>query len=348
MIAVISNIGGKIGRPAPGSLPLLAITILCLVIAVAICADTFWLIVQYFQPLFYMDQWATVDSYRVLKSGDYSLSDLFSQHNEHRIAFPRLIFLADFVFGRGLNIINISTVFLIQLLHAILLARIERQLNKGLISIICIAIVFILLFSFGQAENFIWGFQVQFVGVYAAGSLALWWFAQAVERQKKGSPFLGFALGAAAMAIVATYTMSNGVICCAVMIFLGLALRARAALAASIAILAASLLFAYFWHFQIVAGHSPPGFVFQHPGKVIEYIIVYLGGPAGRVGSTAAELLGAIGLLLTSFAAIRVILYKEQNAARAAMVGVMIFIALTAGATAFGRAFFGLEQALAS
>ena len=162
----------------------------------------------------------------------------------------------------------------------------------------------------------------------------------------EGSPSIGFALGAAAMEIVATYTMSNGVICGVVMIFLGLTLRAHAVLTASIAMLAASLLFAYFFHFHALVYQSPPGFVFEHPDKFIEYTIVYLGSPAGRFGFATAGLLGTLGLALTLFAAVRMILHREQNPARAAMAGVMIFIVLTAAATAFGRAFFGLDQAL--
>ena len=312
MAAVISNIGARNGRPALWSLPLVAISFVCIVVAVTIFADTFRLIVQYFQPLFFWDQWATVDDYHRLTSGNYSLSDLLSSHNEHRIAFPRLIFLADFVFGHGLNIINIAAIFLTQLMHAILLSRIGCRVNTGLQSIIVLAIVFILLFSFGQAENFRWGFQIQFVGVYAAASLALWWFARAVEQQQNGLPSIGLAIGAAAMEIIATYTMSNGVICGVVMIFLGLTLRAHAVLTASIAMLTVSLLFAYFFHFHALVYQAPPGFVFEHPDKFIEYTIVYLGSSAGRFGLATAGLLGTLGLALTLFAAVRMILHREQ------------------------------------
>ena len=347
-MAAISSIGGRFGRPLLGTRFLLATTIVCIVGAAAICADTLRLTVTYFQPLFFWDQWATVDNYRSIVSNTYRISDLFSQHNEHRIVLPRLIFLTDFVFGRGLNIINICTVFIIQLLHATLIARIARRLNTGFMSIISIAIVFILLFSFGQAENFLWGFQVQFVGVYAAATAALWCYARAIEQQKNALPFLGFAIGAAFMAIVATYTMSNGVICGVVMIFLGLSLRTRAATTAGTVLITAALLLSYFIHSHIVPYNSPPSVLIQHPLNFIAYFLVYIGGLAGSSGVTAAGVFGALGLSLTLFAATRMILRGEDNSARATLVGVMIFIVLTAGVTAFGRVFFGLDQALSS
>ena len=253
----------------------------------------------------------------------------------------------DFTLGRGFNVINIALVFIIQALHAALFGLIASRLTARPLAIIAVSIVSILLFSFGQAENLTWGFQVQFVGVYAAVTLALW-LALAIERQKTGAPSLGLALGAAATLVVATYTMSNGVLCGLAMIFAALALRARQTLTIAFAALTAILLFAYFYHFRPVASHSPPGFSVQHPLDFAAYALVYLGGVVGPFGAVRAALLGGAGLAVTAFAAVRLVLRKDQGAASATLTGVMIFFALTAIATAFGRAFFGLDQALSS
>ena len=102
------------GRPRhfeSARLPLLiAATAACLVGACAVFAQTLYLSVKYFHPLFYWDQWDVVRAYHRWIDGGDGLSLLFAQHNEHRIAFPRLIFLADFALGRGLNIINLTCV----------------------------------------------------------------------------------------------------------------------------------------------------------------------------------------------------------------------------------------------
>ena len=93
---------------------LLALALLCVAGAAAVCIDTLALIVRYFQPLFFWDQWLTIDQYIAFKKGELRISDLFSQYNEHRIAFPRLVFLLDFAYGQGRNIINIAATFIVQ------------------------------------------------------------------------------------------------------------------------------------------------------------------------------------------------------------------------------------------
>ncbi len=347
-MGAISTFGRRLQLPELQSLPLLATAVLSAAAAVAILASTLYLAIAYFHPLFYWDQWATVIDYHRFLKGEFGLGDLFAQHNEHRIAFPRLIFLADFVLGRGFNVINIGAIFVVQALHAALFGVIAWRLTRGPLFAIVLSIVTILLFSFAQAENMTWGFQVQFVGVYAAVTLALWLLALAIERQKAGASFVGYALGAAAMLIVATYTMSNGVTGGIAMIFVALALRARPALAVGVVALTAALLAAYFYSFHPVPSHSPPGFALHHPVDFVVYALVYLGGVLGAFGHYAAALMGLGGVAVAGFATARLLLGKDKEPARATLTGIMIFIALTAVATAFGRAFFGLNQALSS
>ena len=347
-MAAISTIGRKLLWPKPQSFPMLAMALLSLAGAVVIFAWSLYLAVAYFHPLFYWDQWASVGDYHRFLRGEFGLANLFAQHNEHRIAFPRLVFLADFILGHGLNVINIGAIFVVQALHAALFGVIARRLTSGPLAVIAVSIVTILLFSFAQAENLTWGFQVQFVGVYAAVTFALWLLALAIERQRASAAFLGYALGAAAMLIVATYTMSNGATGGFAMIFVVLSLRARPALTIGVIILTAILLFAYFHDFHPVASHSPPGFVLQRPVDFVVYALVYLGGVLGPFGHFAAALMGAVGAAVAAFATARLVLGKDKEPARATLTGVMIFVALTAVATAFGRAFFGLDQALSS
>ena len=348
MTTLFARLGGRWAPAGLRPTPLFLVAALCALGALAIAADTLRLVVTYFQPLFFWDPWGTVDQYAQFLQGNYSFSDLFTQYNEHRIAFPLLIFLMDFALGKGLNIINISAILFIQFLHFLLLARLARRLDKSAISIIAISVAAVLLFTFGQAENFTWGFQVQFVGVYAAASLAFWWFAEAAERQSRGLSATAFAIGAFAMAAVATYTMANGIIAAAVLIFLGLALRVNIKLTLSAVLLTAALAASYFYDFHLVGAHSPPGYVLRHPLEVVVYILVYIGGPVGPFGLVVAGALGAAGLAATAFAVLRMIWRREQAAPRAALVAIMMFVAATAAVTAFGRAFFGLDQALSS
>jgi hypothetical protein len=348
MVTLLGRVDGGRRLASFRPSPLFLVAALCALGALTLAVDTLRLVVTYFQPLFFWDPWGTVDQYAQFLQGNYRFSDLFTQYNEHRIAFPLLIFLMDFTFGRGLNVINIAAILFIQFLHFLLLARLARRLGRSAISVIAISVTAVLLFTFGQSENFTWGFQVQFVGVYAAASLAFWWFCAAAERQWRGRSATAFAIGAFVMAAVATYTMANGIIAAAVLVFLGLALRAKIRLTLSAVLLTAALAASYFYDFHLVGAHSPPGYVLQHPLEVLVYILVYVGGLAGPFGLFAAGLLGAAGLAATAFAVFRMIWRREQAAPRAALVAIMMFIAATAVVTAFGRAFFGLDQALSS
>jgi hypothetical protein len=78
------------------------------------------------------------------------------------------------------------------------------------------------------------------------------------------------------------------------------------------------------------------------------YFLVYLGGLVGSLGYGAAGAWGAVGFLLTSFAVVRMVIRREISTVRTALVGVMLFVVMTGAVTAFGRASFGLEQALSS
>ena len=337
-------------RSVLGRTAVLIVTTIFIAAAITIVIDTLLMSIKYYQPLFSGDGWNTVDHYEVFKTGDYDLSYLFSQHNEHRIVFPRFIFLADFVFANGLNKINIISVFIIQFCHFIILTKLQLCLRKEdkYISLIVISSILILLFSLGQHENFYWGFQVQFVGVYAAATLAFWCFARSLESRKEKLTSYLFVFSSIVMALIATYSMSNGIISLMIIFFMSVTLSTNVYLKIFVGALIFFTLILYFHDFHLVSIHSPPGFIFKHPAEFISYFFVYLGGPIGNFGYSAAGALGAAGLLFTLFAAIRMTIRGEGSAVRAALVGVMLFIVITGAVTAFGRAFFGLEQALSS
>jgi hypothetical protein len=345
----VAGSGLEIGRarginwPAVSSLLALA----CLCAAAAITADTLYLVIAYFQPLYFWDSWSIVEHYTDFVQNKYSLKELFEQHNEHRIAFPRLIFFADVVFSHALNVINIASIFLIQFLHAFLLIAIGRRLDKGIGVFFSISVVFILLFTFGQNENFTWGFQVQFVGVFAAATLSFWMFCLAAGQEFLGTKGLAQFAISLLMAFVATYTMANGVLSSLVLIALGLCLRVRGVILLSTLILALLLFFSYYYNFHAEDDHpSLLAQVSQHPIPLVIYAAGYLGGPVRSYSSTAAAALGAAGLVLTLTAALRMAAAKEQSASRSTLVGVMLFVVATAAATAAGRLYLGADQVI--
>ena len=121
------------------------------------------------QKMPYGDQWDELVTGR-----DITWSWLVAQHNEHRIFFPRLIFIADSIFAHETNLINHAANIAIQLAMMGLVFHLARE--AGLRDLagrvwaagMCLA----LLLWAGQFQNLLWGFQVQFFGVVLAAAAA--------------------------------------------------------------------------------------------------------------------------------------------------------------------------------
>jgi hypothetical protein len=125
MTEMSPNVDGATVRPI-----FIFVSLLYVGAAAALALDTFCLAIIFFHPLFFSDAWNAVDHYRLLTIGEYELSYLFSQHNEHRILFPRLIFFLDFSLFYGKNIFNIISIFIIQIFHSLLFCKLIFKLGN--------------------------------------------------------------------------------------------------------------------------------------------------------------------------------------------------------------------------
>jgi len=128
----------------------------------------------------FWDEWDLVRLYDYFEQNGWfnisSIKMLFSQHNEHRILFPRLIMLI----SHKLTHFNVKIcMFITQMMVIAVYGTCIRYFKKQ--REICtgssddfVMILFVLLsgiacFSSTQYENFLWGFQVTFyMGIFAA------------------------------------------------------------------------------------------------------------------------------------------------------------------------------------
>ena len=112
----------------------------------------------------FMDEWALVDIVEKTTSNTITFQDFFAQHNEHRIFFPRLIFIVFLlIFGWNTKYMMYFSVFL-AILSFFYLYKIATYKHKikspvGLNHLPNILMCF-LLFSLIQQENWLWGFQI--------------------------------------------------------------------------------------------------------------------------------------------------------------------------------------------
>lgn len=328
---------------------------LTLALAAPILTSTLLMVWQCRDPLPFGDQWDEIVSGR-----PFSLRWLVSQHMEHRIALPRLVFWADRWLAQETNQLNYAVNLLLQLGNAALCLHLGRRAGAwGWQSRLWgLGLSLGLMFWAGQYQNFIWGFQVQFFGVLTATAASLAWSAG--HAGEEAGSWSGFA-GAALLNIAAALTLASGVLTGFVSVAMAVMLRCRPAVIAAHAALAIAILGAYLIGYHTPPGSSSLGEALHHPGFVLLYLLVVLGAPLASpvllhatlgIGIAACAAAGALGLYLflrTLGLAARGVWdgapVPRHQAALIALCGFVVGAVMVSGA---GRMAKGIESALVS
>jgi hypothetical protein len=301
-------------------------------------ARDMWLV---YSPMPYVDQWLDIREWR-----DHGwLRYLTAQYLDHRIFFPRLVFLADWKLFQGRDVLNLTVIGLIQLAGAAFFVTAAQVRKLAPLGFLALAVALALIFCLIQWENLFWGFQVQFVGVYAAGAWAIWLFCRAGDRAE-GVRWASMA-GALALLTVATFSMANGVLAGAAMAAVGLAAGRRWAATLTVAAATVVLLAAFLHGYQWVHETSPTS-ALQRPDRVLAYICTYVGAIWWPLDAAKAAWAGAVGLALSAGMLFVVVRKGARDSARLSLLGVVLFVGLSAAMTGLGRLSLGVEQSMAS
>lgn len=302
-------------------------------------------------PVYFWDQWDNVWVFRKFVEGHLSLGDLFQQHNEHRIFFPRLIFIADFIFSNSDNKINFLVNFLIQFSQVFILYLLFCKLNNNkYMRLAYLGFCCALLFSLYQWENFFWGFQVQFFGVTAAALASFFFYSKGSDLQGQGrSPWVEDTLSFF-MALIACFSLSNGFLASVLLVFLAILQKRTKKQIAMAALFCCILIFSYFHDFQAVSSHASYRDALQHPIDYIAYFSTYMGNVFAIFGakwfSKMPLFVGMLGIISTLLSVYWSIFQEKNNNWRGGWVAGSLFVLGTAALTSLGRMNFGLEQAL--
>jgi len=326
------------------------------VASLATISSTLFVLIHEYLRLPHSDEWDMIAHWNSeWRSPDSSWLRFFDQHNEHRIALPRLIFFADLHWFRGAWFLTFGCLVLIQLLHAMLLARlISAALRSRTRSRLIVAgLVFILMFSALQIRNIVWGFQIQFVGVFFLGSIAFYFLlGPPAKKATIQLPWQSSFLIGVLFCIAATFTMANGLLVWLVGMIIGI--QQRWSLKRNLLFLGfASITWAaYFVDFQFISGHSNPWKEIDQFWTLLQYVAVYLGNPISPYWRDYAMGVGLMGIVATGFLSIRFIFDRNQkiydSRATQTLLAIVVFIFLTAWVTALGRIEFGVQQATSS
>ena len=329
----------RAGRLEPWAAPTLMA-----VCAMLIVASTIRMIIACAVPTPIQDQWAQLVGLRTV-----TFSWLVSQHNEHRLLFPRLVFVADRWLAAETGSFSLSVSVVLQAGLVGLLAFLGRRagVRPGAAFLAAVAGLGGLLFWAVQYENQTWPFQVQFYAVLLAATGC---FAAVAS-----SAGTAIAL-AAALGFVAAFSLASGVLVPILAVVLAFWLRRPGRDLAVLGLAAAGTLTAYLWGYQTPRGHTDPVHAITQPVDLVAYVLAELGGPfgnafrqlTGQLHVTMAITVGAAGCAAFAVCAWAVHHRQPRPRAAAALVIAGGFVVGMTGLTAMGRLDFGITSAAAS
>ena len=315
-------------------------------LSLALIAMSLWRGAAWSRPIPFYDQWDFVSRIPDILSGRFGFADLIAQHNEHRIATARLVFLLDLGLADGTGYASIAVLYMALAAIAALLSRGfagDRSLRTT-----SFLLFFGLLASPAQWENLSSGFQVQFplVDLFALLSLSSLIAALVAPR--------GVLRGWASLSVaslfdlLAVFSMASGVLLMVPALWIGVVLRSSPRRVLAFIVLHAVWCGLFFLHYVRPAGATPV----LNPILIAQYSIVYLGG-ALRGYAHGPFLLGLLDVL--GLAVALVSMPWRSRGGPAAVDRIQLFAAAVAllllanaGLTASGRAGLGVALAVSS
>jgi hypothetical protein len=121
-----------------------------------------YLVASYGVNVPFWDQWGLPPLFEKVAQGNVGFQDLFAQHNEHRLFFPRFIFIALAFLSHWNTKYEMYFSILLIILSYVLIQKIfSRQVPRKDTGFWLISLsISIIITSFVQVENLLWGFQV--------------------------------------------------------------------------------------------------------------------------------------------------------------------------------------------
>jgi hypothetical protein len=324
------------------------------ILALIPLAFLIWVVARYAVAVPYLDQWELVPLLEKTYHGELTFHDLWEQHSEHRILFPKIIML---ILARltGWNIrYELACNLVLALgIFAVLVGQLNMTSRRLGVPTLAgmIPAVSLIVFSIGQYQNWLWGWQLQmFLNLLAvtAGIVLL-----------ANEPFRWIKFAAAALlGVVANYSFANGALFWPIGLFLLLAVKsgARKKAVAGWLVIGTLTLSIYFYHYQKPQEYPPLTLLFKMPVEYAVFVFKYLGTIcAGGVGgslSVDGVLAFAFGLAGTVVIAWAGWMLLRRNIADAGTLlpyfGLSLYSIGSALLTGIGRLGFGTNQALAS
>jgi hypothetical protein len=295
----------------------------------------FWLIHEYSVNVVYADQFSDVALLDRWYGGTLGLSNLWASHGDHRILFPNLIVIALGQFTH-LNVVleeYLSGAMLLAATGLLISTHRRRAPSTPLISYTPLTL---LLFSFVQYQNTLWGFQMAWYLITLALALALFLLDRPTVT---GWVFVG----AIAATVVGSFSSLQGLLIWPVgLLVLCIDRRPRRLIVVWVA--CAVITAALYFHHLNPAEYSNQTYVFAHPIEALKYFLFLIGSVLGVELTHSPWPIVLFGAIVMMIAIALVVQYRRRGEQRSGLVGVALICygLLFAATVTQGRAWFGL------
>ena len=160
--------------------------------------------------IIFWDEWELLLMYNKIKNSNLNifelLSYLFSQHNEHRIFFPRIISLPILALTKwNTSVINYIS-FIIYIIGCFIVIKYFYKKNGNKVSTLMI-FLFAILFSMKQHENITWAFQIAWFMIFTISITSFYLFYLYTKENKKIYIFFSIIC-----AIISSFSSAQGLI----------------------------------------------------------------------------------------------------------------------------------------
>ena len=285
----------------------------------------------------YWDQWELVAPLDHLFAGTLRSAELFAQHNEHRILFPRMVMLGLARLTRWDTRAEMWVSYLLLVAVALtLLAEHRRAFGASWISLWLFVPAPWIMFSLRQSENLLWGWQLQ-VPLAALGVVL-----SMVAIERGGGRGLGLAI---AGAVLASFSFAAGLAVWPAGLVL-LTLRSeewnRRVRVLTVWCASALLVIAAYLHgYAKPAAHPDAAFVLGNVRVSTHFFIAMTGaGLAGRSEPAAATAVGTLFVALLGLALLCVAWGRARLERARLGLALLVFSGCVVAMVTLGRAGF--------
>ncbi len=283
------------------------------------------------------DEWVTVRYFNSFFSGDDTwIFQIFTQHNEHRIFFPNLVFLSNATITSW-NVV--TQMYLGWIFIGISLFPIFFFLKKVGTNFEWLLIpASILMYSPMQTSNLLWGFQIQWFFLLAFFLWSLYFLTT-----KKHLHFLLSII----FAILASFSFLLGLLIWPIgLLSLIFIFKFRKIYLITWVVAAIIIFNIYFYDFQQNPQH-PIDLSISNANNYFGYVFTYLGSAFLMPSIPIKVVIGIIISIIIISSLIVIIKKKKFNPTILPWIQLSLFTVFAALITGVGRLSFGIEQASA-